>query len=435
MTTGALVAVGAVPFESDVLSVATRGGLHVVRRCVDVADLLATAATRQAGVALVSTGLDSLDTEVLARLRDEQVAVVGVVATETSPDAAVLRGLGVDALVSVPDLAGLAGVVVELLDRETPKLASQQPDGRPAVDRGGAPEDPDGNRQGQVVAVWGPTGAPGRSTVALGLASVVAESGVPVMLIDADVYGGSQAQLLGLLDEASGLLAASRSANRGSLGPDRLAGHARAVSPTLRVLTGLPRSDRWVELSPVLLRRVVEAARALADVVVLDCAFSVELDEEISYDTAAPRRNGATLTALELADVVVVVGAADPVGLGRLLRALSDLAVQVPGAATRVVVNRMRPSLGWSSDDVRSIVRQTSQLEVSGILPDDLHTCDRALVHGQSVVEAAPGSKLVRALRALTQVLLADVGRGSTEQWATAGNRTPVTRRRAVRAR
>src|SRR4051794_18370795 len=78
MTAAALVAIGAAPFESDVLTATSASGLVVVRRCVDVADLLATAATRQAGVALVSTALLGIDAEVLARLTSEQVVVVGV---------------------------------------------------------------------------------------------------------------------------------------------------------------------------------------------------------------------------------------------------------------------------------------------------------------------------------------------------------------------
>jgi MinD-like ATPase involved in chromosome partitioning or flagellar assembly len=246
--------------------------------------------------------------------------------------------------------------------------------------------------------------------VTLGLASMIAGSGVSTMVVDVDVYGGSQAQMLGLLDESSGLLAAARAANRGRLDRDQLAAHARAVSPTMRVLSGLPRSDRWVELSPVLLRRILETARSLCALTLLDCGFCVELDEEVSYDISAPRRNGATLTALTHADLVVVVGSADPVGLGRLLRALADLRVQAPDVAPRVVVNRMRPSLGWSGDDVAAMVSRTAQLEVEAFLPDDPAACDRAIVQGQTLRECAAGSKLTKALDRLAESLAADLG-------------------------
>ena len=44
-----------------------------------------------------------------------------------------------------------------------------------------------------VVAVWGPTGAPGRTTIAVTLATELAALGITV-LVDADTYGGSVAQ-------------------------------------------------------------------------------------------------------------------------------------------------------------------------------------------------------------------------------------------------
>src|SRR5438445_667521 len=57
----------------------------------------------------------------------------------------------------------------------------------------------------------------------------------------------------------------------------------------------------------------------------------------------APRRNATTLTALEAADDLLVVGTADPVGLQRLVRAVQDLsALRTPAA--RIVVNRVRAS-------------------------------------------------------------------------------------------
>jgi hypothetical protein len=68
VSTGVLVAVGPVGFEPAVLAVASSPDIHVVRRCVDVADLVATAATRQAPAALVSAQLRGLDAEVVDRL-------------------------------------------------------------------------------------------------------------------------------------------------------------------------------------------------------------------------------------------------------------------------------------------------------------------------------------------------------------------------------
>ena len=64
--------------------------------------------------------------------------------------------------------------------------------------------------------------------------------------------------------------------------------------------------------------------RVVADLVVVDCAAPLEQDEELVFDTAAPRRNAATLVALECADEVVVVGGcAVLIGAGATLAGLA----------------------------------------------------------------------------------------------------------------
>ena len=47
------------------------------------------------------------------------------------------------------------------------------------------------------MAVWGPSGSPGRSTVATNLAAEAALAGHGTVLVDADTYGPSLRQWLG----------------------------------------------------------------------------------------------------------------------------------------------------------------------------------------------------------------------------------------------
>ncbi len=405
MSLGVLLAVGTADFEGRLLSAADSPGLHVARRCLDVADLLATAGSRQAQVAVVATTLPGLDADIVARLRAEQLLVIGVAVDLAGSDGAWLTGIGVDFVVAVDDIESLEAATRVQVDRGGRPADPADLAGEPPVDTAQLP-DLD-VAPGDVLSVWGPAGAPGRTTVALGLASELAEAGSDVLLVDADVYGGSVGQMLGLLDEASGLLAAARAANTGRMTTETLAGLARTVSPNFRVLTGLPRADRWTELRPALLRTVIDAARGLCDITVVDCGFSIELDEEVSYDTTAPRRNGATVTALEVADVIVVVGRADPVGLGRLVRAMSELESLVPGAATEVVVNRMRSSLGWSAADVTGMLQRSMSAQTAAVLPDDQSAADRCVVLGKTLAECARDSKLRKSLRGLSDAVAA----------------------------
>src|SRR5262245_23181603 len=58
----------------------TELGVTVVRRCIDVPELLATAATGSARAVVLSADLRRLDRDVLVRLRSARVAVVGLAA-------------------------------------------------------------------------------------------------------------------------------------------------------------------------------------------------------------------------------------------------------------------------------------------------------------------------------------------------------------------
>ena len=98
-----------------------------------------------------------------------------------------------------------------------------------------------------------------------------------------------------------------------------------------------------------------------------------------------PGRNQLTLGALAVADEIVVVGSADPVGLTRLARGLVDLRERWPGTPVRVVVNRMRSTLGWSERDIVGMVEGFARLAGVHFLPDDRAAADRALVGGVAV--------------------------------------------------
>jgi MinD-like ATPase involved in chromosome partitioning or flagellar assembly len=368
-----IVAAGAA-WESPVLEVlGRRSGIVVLKRCVDVDELLAASSAGQADAAVVALdapGLDQAATDVLHR---HQVRVVAVSGTG-SPDAVRARAarIGVDALAAADDLSEIADLV------------ESGGDGLPVVPEADdhVPTAPSGS--GRIVAVWGPAGAPGRTTLATSAAAELARRGVPTTLVDADPYGGSVAQHLGVLDEVSGLLSAARLTADGEL-EARFASVPRALGGALAVVTGLPRPDRWVEVRSGVVEHLLEVAATHGHVVV-DTGFSLE-DALVADLTSRPGRNQLTLGALDVADEVVVVGGADPVGLSRLARGLVELRERCAGTPVRVVVNRMRPSLGWSEREIVGMVEGFARLAGVHFLPDDPAAADRALLTGASVVD------------------------------------------------
>lgn len=368
-------------------------GVVVLKRCVDVDDLLATATSGQADVAVVGLDAQGLDPAAVAHLRRYAVRPVAVAATAVDDLDVRARAerLGIAALVAADDLDSLADVVSTVEERSDTHVRGDSDLPSPAPTPA----------EHRVVAVWGPGGAPGRTTVAVSIAAELARRGAPTVLVDADPYGGGVAQQLGILDEVSGLLSAARLAGAGQLG-DRFASTTRAVGDRLTVVTGLPRADRWIEVRATHLEAVVDRARALGDVI-FDTGFSLEDDPGGDFG-ARPTRNAMTLTTLSAADEIVVVGAADPVGLSRLARGLVDLREITGGAPVRVVVNRMRSSLGWSEREIAGMVEGFSRVSGLHFLPHDQVATDRALVAGRSLVEDGDGG-LVRALGAVVDAV------------------------------
>lgn len=399
-----LVAAGGASWEPDVLARLAAGGQgpSLLKRCLDLPDLLATAATGLAGAAVVSTGLPGLDADSVRILQRAGVAVVLVAdPVELSLDAERLRRLGGRRVLASDELDGLADALVGE-DGSLGLLGQSLDEAAVDADAGATA----GDATGRLLAVWGAAGAPGRTTVAVALAGELAARGLSTLLVDADPYAGAVAQHLGVLDEVSGVLAAARLANGGQLDVSRLAALCRQVG-SLRVLTGLPRADRWVEVRPAAFEELLEVGARLAEQVVVDVGFSLERDAPDPFGGGAPGRNQMTLAAIETADEVVVVGAADPVGLARLARGLVELREVAPTAPVRVVVNRCRPSLGWGEKEIRGMVEGFVTPVDVHFLPDDRAAADRALMAGSGLREAG-ASPLADAFAGLAASLVGE---------------------------
>jgi MinD-like ATPase involved in chromosome partitioning or flagellar assembly len=391
-------------------------GIVVLKRCVDVDDLLAAATAGQADAAVLGLDAPGLDRAAVDHLRKHGVRPVAIAAGGATLDGGRLRAarIGVhrvvtdDALDTLPE-AVTAPEAPATAVRAGPAPTGPPPMGPPAV----APTAP-----GRVLVVWGPAGAPGRTTLATGLAAELARRRRRTVLVDADPYGGAVAQQLGILDEVSGLLSAARLTSSGQL-EERFSSVQRGIDAHLSVVTGLPRGDRWVEVRVGVIEHLLEVARDHGEVVV-DTGFSLEEDPGSDYGTR-PGRNQMTLGALEVADEVVVVGSADPVGLSRLARGLVELREQTAGRPVQVVVNRMRPTLGWSERDIAGMVSGFARVAGLHFLPEDQPTVDRALVAGRTLAEVGD-SPLARAVARVADAVVPAA--------APASPASPVSRRR-----
>ncbi|MGX5358750.1 AAA family ATPase [Kocuria sp. KH4] len=408
------------------------GPVTVVRRCLDLTELLAAARAGLGRAALVAEGAEQLTASLLEQVRlggavllvleghdHRRLAGLGavVVPERAGPaDAARLVEEAVAAAGAAPSAVGYADVAAP--ERQAADGRADAAEAAVGARTGAAPAVPGAEtqgppRSGRIVAVWGPTGAPGRTTVAVNLAAELALLGEDAALADADTYGPSVAAALGMLDEAAGLAQACRLADQGRLdGPAlrRTAADVAVAGRTVRVLTGLTRQDRWPELRSGAVAAVLERCAQEFGTTVVDCGFALEADEELTVDTMAPRRHAAALTVLERADVVVAVGAADAIGVPRLVKALPDVAAAAPGARLVVTVNKLRRSAAGRAPELgirEAWARFGSGAAVEHFVPWDPEVFDEALLAGAVLAETAAGSPGRAALRGLAARVLA----------------------------
>lgn len=267
----------------------------------------------------------------------------------------------------------------------------------------------------RITAVWGPQGSPGRSTIAVQLAVELARRGRRTALIDADTVAPSTALLLGLGDESPGVAAACRRAEMGALDDaelTRLAISLPTSGGTVDVLTGISRPGRWAELSSSRVRSTLAVSRAWAEECIVDVSGALDADDEATFDVTGPRRHAATVAALDEADVVVAVAAADPLGISRFVRDHAELRRIATRARIHVVVNKVRTGpLGIDARrQIRSTLDRFAGITDVSFLPFDQRATDAALLHARPIADVAPRSTLVSAIRRLAAELVPEPG-------------------------
>ncbi len=400
-----------------------------VRRAVDVVDLLSSTGAGSASVVALDPAFPRLTAEVVERLVARQVVILAVCQDEQAEGMA--RRLGIEWAVTVcPGELGRAakamlavaarsltgrgdmpGNVARIKDvgpvDSTGRESATTVPGGGAADGAGA----DGSSEtttsgkGRLVAVWGPAGAPGRTSVSLALSHLASLRGIPTMIIDGDLRAPGVAAALGLEPDTSGLAAAAALADRGALTKYSLARQARGLGERWRVLTGIVSADRWAEVTPTGVAAVMECARELDDLVMVDIGSNLLREDDILFDEVLPRRDAPAFYALSAADVVVAVGNSEPVGLARMLSALPQLR-EVTSAPVVPVVNRVRRSLGdfGSRRRLGELLARVDLFDPVWI-PDDQPAFDRAIGRQLLPTEHDRTSEFARAVAGLVDRL------------------------------
>ncbi|HYO42187.1 MAG TPA: response regulator [Candidatus Limnocylindrales bacterium] len=204
---------------------------------------------------------------------------------------------------------------------------------------------------GRIIAVFGPKGGVGRTTLAVNLAVAAAtELGQSTCLVDASFQFGDVGVLLNLNPKNKSIADLIPELEAGE--PESLDTFLIKHSAGIRVLLAPPSPEMAELITPAGTKRMLEALRATHDLVIVDCMSSF---------------NDTTLAILDLADTVLTMLSLEITSI-KNIRLFLEVAEQLGYGSekVRLVLNRADSSLGIRVADVEhSIGRRVDHTIVS----------------------------------------------------------------------
>lgn len=378
-----LLAVGNPERERRLRDALSAEGLVVAERCLDGPSLAERAQALDADVALTSTDLHRLSTATLLAIREGRLPVVLL-----AEPADVGKYAGLAHLVpgGCPSHE-VTDALRRAVERGAVYEASPGADGRHAEEKTSGDG---GGARGRVIALLSGKGAPGVTTVAIGLAATLSERGRRVVLVDADLRGGNVGPYLDL-DPRRGLAGLAFGRNGASAaGPVE---EELQEGPGFMVLAGVERPESGLSVSAELLTAAVTTLRETFDDVLVDVG-----------EVVAGASSAASDAILRAAERLLVVVGADLVALWNarcVLRYLRE-GVGVAPEAMGVVLNRREGREHYAAGEVERAL----DLPVLALLPEDRRAARRAVAEQLPVTAA--GGPVAREVGRLAAVIAAE---------------------------
>ena len=225
---------------------------------------------------------------------------------------------------------------------------------------------------GQIIAVWGPAGSPGRSTLALCLAATLARRDQRVMVVDGDSYAPSLSPMLGLHETQSGAQSLSRHARLETVEAKALeacAVHYPLGGQSFSVVTGLNSPAQYVDCGSLTWSLALTTLRAAGHTLVADLAAPLlQLPGET---IGGPMRNALTLATLDVADRVLAVANPTPGSILRLSRDWTRLSELADAARLDVCLNNAPANDQRSIDESLHALWQFTGHDETTVFPRD----------------------------------------------------------------
>jgi pilus assembly protein CpaE len=230
-----------------------------------------------------------------------------------------------------------------------------------------------------LIAVLGPKGGVGKTTVSTNLATTLATGGRRVLLVDLDLQFGDVGLVLGVPPDRT---IHDLVTSQGRLDGESLAGFIGHTADGVDVLLAPARPDQAEAVTAERLAEVLDVATRSYDAVVVD---------------TPPAFTSATITAIDRAQHLVMLGSLDLPGLKNMKVGLETLDLMgVDRGRVLTVLNRANSKVGLMGHEVKQVLGGTPDVSI----PSD-RALPRSTNSARPIVAADPRSAPAKALRAL----------------------------------
>jgi pilus assembly protein CpaE len=240
-----------------------------------------------------------------------------------------------------------------------------------------------------LVAVLGPKGGVGKTTVSTNLATTLAATGRRTLIVDLDLQFGDVGLVLGVQPERT---IHDLVTGQGRLDGERLAGFVGHTADGVDVLLAPARPDQAEAVTAERLAEVLDVATREYDVVVVD---------------TPPAFTSTTIAAIDRAQHLVMVGSLDLPGLKNMKVGLETLDLMgVERERVLTVLNRANSKVGLLGHDVKQVLGATPTVSI----PSD-RAVPRSLNSARAIVAADPRSAPAKALRGLGDRIVGELSK------------------------
>jgi pilus assembly protein CpaE len=349
---------------------------------------------------LVASGMSDFDGALMAAERDHSEVLLAFTPTiaevlellvqsrKTRPEMGIVVAIPGPANGALGEalMAGAHEIVILPAERSVVAAAVQKAVARVST---AARADAAVDARSPLIAVLGPKGGVGKTTVSTNLATTLAAGGLRVLLVDLDLQFGDVGLVLGVAPERT---IHDLVTSQGRLDGESLAGFIGRTADGVDVLLAPARPDQAEAVTDERLAEVFDVATREYDAVVVD---------------TPPAFTSATIAAIDRAQHVVMIGSLDLPGLKNMKVGLETLDLMgVDRGRVLTVLNRANSKVGLLGHEVKQVLGGTPDVSI----PSD-RALPRSTNSARPIVAADPRSAPAKALRSLGQRIAGELSK------------------------